>query len=89
MKKISALLVSSLLTVTGLAAAQGIPSGVTESTDPAKVAAVEQKAQELQQKSRPETPSATPKSHKHHMHKHKHMMQGAKPDAEAKDAPKQ
>jgi hypothetical protein len=80
---------SSLLTVTGLAAAQGIPSGVTESTDPAKAAAVEQKAQQLQQQSRPETPSATPKSHKHRMHKHKHMMQGAKPDAEAKDAPKQ
>ncbi|MFC3107665.1 hypothetical protein ACFOFO_06785 [Undibacterium arcticum] len=93
MTKISALLVSCLLTVSGLAAAQGTSGGVTESTDPAKAAAVEQKAQQMQQRSSAEPTIAAPQPEKpmrkHRMHKQRHMKHGAKVDAEAKDAPTQ
>ncbi|MEJ0004057.1 MAG: hypothetical protein WDN30_11500 [Pararobbsia sp.] len=46
MKKMSVVLAVSLLSITGIAAAQS--DGITVSNDPAKIADVEQRAQSLQ-----------------------------------------
>jgi hypothetical protein len=48
MKKVSLAVLVSLLSATGAAFAQGSAGGITESVDPARAAAVEQRAKEIQ-----------------------------------------
>lgn len=62
MNKISLILLMSL--VTAGAYAQGTAGGVTESTDPAKAAAVEKHAQELQARQSEEATSKPAATHK-------------------------
>jgi hypothetical protein len=75
MKKLSLAVAVSLLSIAGAAFSQGASSGIMESTDPAKAAAVEEHARELQarqdnmpQKSTSGMTSAKPKK-EHRMHK--------------------
>ena len=78
MKKVSLAILVSLSALTGAAYAQ-TDNGVTMSTDPAKAADVEQRAQELQsQQQAAESQPAMPA--KHHK-KAPHHMKAAKPDA--------
>ncbi|SIT39941.1 Signal peptide protein [Paraburkholderia ribeironis] len=72
MKKVSLAILVSLSAVTGAAYAQD--QGITMSTDPAKAADVEQRAQELQnrQQTMESAPAMQPKHHKmspHHQKK--------------------
>jgi stringent starvation protein B len=75
MKKVSLAILISLSAVTGAAYAQD--NGITMSTDPAKVADVEQRAQDLQnrQQAMSNSSSMSEKHHKTTPHHHK------KPDA--------
>ena len=75
MKKVSLAILISLSAVTGAAYAQD--NGITMSTDPAKVADVEQRAQDLQnrQQAMSNSSSMSEKHHKTAPHHHK------KPDA--------
>jgi DNA-binding transcriptional regulator of glucitol operon len=78
MKKVSLAILVSLSALTGTAYAQ-TDNGVTMSTDPAKAADVEQRAQELQsQQQAMESQPAMPA--KHHK-KAPHHMKAAKPEA--------
>jgi DNA-binding transcriptional regulator of glucitol operon len=78
MKKVSLAILVSLSALTGAAYAQ-TDNGVTMSTDPAKAADVEQRAQELQsQQQAMESQPAMPA--KHHK-KAPHHMKAAKPEA--------
>ena len=78
MKKVSLAILVSLSALTGAAYAQ-TDNGVTMSTDPAKAADVEQRAQQLQsQQQAAESQPAMPA--KHHK-KAPHHMKAAKPDA--------
>lgn len=77
MKKVSLAILVSLSAVTGAAYAQD--NGVMMSTDPAKAADVEQRAQDLQAKQQAmESQPAMPA--KHHK-KAPHHMKAAKPEA--------
>ena len=74
MKKVSLAILISLSAVTGAAYAQD--NGITMSTDPAKVADVEQRAQDLQNRQQAmSSPGMSEKHHKTAPHHHK------KPDA--------
>jgi stringent starvation protein B len=75
MKKVSLAILISLSAITGAAYAQD--NGITMSTDPAKVADVEQRAQDLQnrQQAMSNSSSMSEKHHKTTPHHHK------KPDA--------
>lgn len=77
MKKVSLAILVSLSAVAGAAYAQD--NGVMMSTDPAKAADVEQRAQDLQnsQQAMDSTPAMAPKHHKMAPHHKK----AAKPDA--------
>jgi hypothetical protein len=78
MKKVSLAILVSLSALTGAAYAQ-TDNGVMMSTDPAKAADVEQRAQQLQsQQQAAESQPAMPA--KHHK-KAPHHMKAAKPDA--------
>ena len=81
MKKVSLAILVSLSALTGAAYAQ--TDGVTMSTDPAKAADVEQRAQDLQAKQQAmESQQSMPAMH--HKMEHKkapHHMKAAKPDA--------
>jgi hypothetical protein len=78
MKKVSLAILVSLSALTGAAYAQ-TDNGVMMSTDPAKAADVEQRAQDLQAKQQAmESQPAMPA--KHHK-KAPHHMKAAKPDA--------
>jgi stringent starvation protein B len=79
MKKVSLAILVSLSAVTGAAYAQD--NGVMMSTDPAKAADVEQRAQDLQ--NRQQTMESAPAmSEKHHkMAPHHHHKKAAKADA--------
>jgi DNA-binding transcriptional regulator of glucitol operon len=78
MKKVSLAILVSLSVLTGAAYAQ-TDNGVTMSTDPAKAADVEQRAQDLQAKQQAmESQPAMPA--KHHK-KAPHHMKAAKPEA--------
>ena len=78
MKKVSLAILVSLSALTGAAYAQ-TDNGVTMSTDPAKAADVEQRAQQLQsQQQAAESQPAMPA--KHHK-KAPHHMKAAKPEA--------
>jgi hypothetical protein len=79
MKKVSLAILLSLSALTGAAYAQS-DNGVTMSTDPAKAADVEQRAQELQSQQQ----AAESQPVMHHKMEHKkpmHHMKAAKPDA--------
>ena len=78
MKKVSLAILISLGAVAGAAYAQD--GGVTMSTDPARAADVEQRAQDLQsrQQTMESAPAAPMKHHKMSPHHHK---KGAKADA--------
>jgi len=76
MKKVSLAILISLGAVTGAAYAQ--ESGVTMSTDPARAADVEQRAQQLQ--NRPQTMESAPAPMKHHKSS-PHHKKGMKADA--------
>ncbi|MFM0731347.1 hypothetical protein PQQ52_12760 [Paraburkholderia sediminicola] len=78
MKKVSLAILVSLSAVTGAAYAQD--NGVMMSTDPAKAADVEQRAQDLQnrQQAMESTPAMPAKHHKMAPHHHK---KAAKADA--------
>ncbi|MEZ0605350.1 hypothetical protein ACAX43_24765 [Paraburkholderia sp. IW21] len=78
MKKVSLAILVSLSAVTGLAYAQD--NGVMMSTDPAKAADVEQRAQDLQsrQQAMENAPAMPEKHHKMAPHHHK---KAAKADA--------
>ena len=78
MKKVSLAILVSLSALTGAAYAQ-TDNGVMMSTDPAKAADVEQRAQELQsqQQAAESQPAMSAKHHK----KAPHHMKAAKPDA--------
>ncbi|AXE92825.1 hypothetical protein ACTJLC_22900 [Paraburkholderia sp. 22099] len=78
MKKVSLAILVSLSAVTGAAYAQD--SGVTMSTDPAKAADVEQRAQDLQnrQQAMDSAPAAPAQHHKMSPH---HKKKAAKADA--------
>ncbi|MGA7777660.1 MAG: hypothetical protein WCA85_08090 [Paraburkholderia sp.] len=77
MKKVSLAILVSLTALTGAAYAQD--NGVTMSTDPAKAADVEQRAQDLQAKQEAmESKSSMPAMHHKAMPHHKKM---AKPEA--------
>ncbi|WP_341312476.1 hypothetical protein WN982_13435 [Paraburkholderia sp. IMGN_8] len=78
MKKVSLAILVSLSAVTGAAYAQD--KGVTMSTDPAKAADVEQRAQDLQnrQQTMESAPAMPAKQHKMAPHHHK---KAAKADA--------
>ncbi|HEY2606536.1 MAG TPA: hypothetical protein VGJ10_11165 [Paraburkholderia sp.] len=70
MKKVSVAILVSLTAITGAAYAQD--SGITMSTDPAKAADVEQRAQDLQ--NRQQAMQSAPAPEKHHKtapHHHK------------------
>jgi hypothetical protein len=71
MKKVSVAILVSLTAITGAAYAQD--SGITMSTDPAKAADVEQRAQDLQnrQQAMPSAPAMPEKHHKMAPHHHK------------------
>jgi hypothetical protein len=71
MKKVSVAILMSLSAVAGAAYAQD--NGITTSTDPAKAADVEQRAQELQnrQEAMPSAPAMPQKHHKMTPHHHK------------------
>lgn len=71
MKKVSLAILVSLGAVTGAVYAQD--QGVTMSTDPAKAADVEQRAQDLQnrQQTMQTAPAMQPKQHKMSPHHHK------------------
>jgi hypothetical protein len=69
MKKASLALLVSLTALTGAAYAQTDEGGVTMSTDPAKAADVEQRAQALQ--SQQQSMESMPMHHEHHPMKHK------------------
>jgi stringent starvation protein B len=71
MKKVSLAILISLSAVTGAAYAQD--NGITMSTDPAKVADVEQRAQDLQnrQQAMSQAPAMSEKHHKMAPHHHK------------------
>jgi hypothetical protein len=71
MKKVSVAILVSLSAVAGAAYAQD--KGITTSTDPAKAADVEQRAQELQnrQQAMPSAPAMPEKHHKTTPHHHK------------------
>ncbi|WP_144113562.1 hypothetical protein [Paraburkholderia sp. BCC1886] len=77
MKKVSLAILVSLSAVAGAAYAQD--NGIMMSTDPAKAADVEQRAQDLQngQQAMDSTPAMAPKHHKMAPHHKK----AAKPDA--------
>ncbi len=79
-------LVAAAMSVSSLALAQS--GGVTENTDPAKIAAIEQHAQQLASGA-PTTPMMDD-MHKHHMGHHKHhkgMHKHAAKDKGAEDKP--
>ncbi|AXF07694.1 hypothetical protein C8K18_107183 [Paraburkholderia sp. GV068] len=78
MKKVSLAILISLGALSGAAYAQ--QGGVTMSTDPARAADVEQRAQDLQnrQQTMETAPAAPMKHHKGSQHHHK---KGAKADA--------
>jgi len=79
MKKVSLAILVSLTALTGTAYAQ-MENGVTMSTDPAKAADVEQRAQELQAKEQAmESETAMPM--KHHKMAHPHHKKAAMPEA--------
>jgi hypothetical protein len=71
MKKMSLAILVSLGAVTGAAYAQD--NGITTSTDPAKAAAIEQRAQDLQnrQQAMQSAPATSEKHHKMSPHHHK------------------
>jgi hypothetical protein len=71
MKKMSLAILVSLGAVTG--AAYGQDNGITTSTDPAKVADIEQRAQDLQnrQQTMQSAPATTDRHHKTSPHHHK------------------
>jgi stringent starvation protein B len=77
MKNVSLAILISLGAVTGAAYAQ--ESGVTMSTDPAKAADVEQRAQDLQ--NRQQTMESAPAPMKHQKSSPHHNKKGAKADA--------
>jgi hypothetical protein len=78
MKKVSLAILVSLSALTGAAYAQS-DNGVMMSTDPAKAADVEQRAQELQ--SQQQAAENQPMHHKMEHKKAPHHMKAAKPDA--------
>lgn len=84
MKKASLTVLFSLSLLAGAAYAQSDEGGVTMSTDPAKAADVEQRAQALQQQQE-EMPmhEQMPMKHKamHHKPMHKHAAKGSKAEA--------
>lgn len=70
MKKLSITVAAVLMTLAGSAFAQNSTDGVTVSTDPAKAAAVERKAEEIKANQQA-TSEAKPAMHaKHHGKKH-------------------
>ena len=79
--KTKSLLLGSLLAVSGAAFAQNAPlSGISETTDPSKIADIERRAQDLESHQRPvmETGMGSHKMRgKHHRH-HDHHGQKAK-----------
>ncbi|HYS65510.1 MAG TPA: hypothetical protein VEN30_17120 [Paraburkholderia sp.] len=77
MKKVSLAILVSLSAVTGAAYAQD--GGVTMSTDPAKAADVEQRAQDLQNRQQAMESAPAPATH-HKMSPH-HKKKAAKADA--------
>jgi stringent starvation protein B len=77
MKKVSLAILVSLSAVTGAAYAQD--NGVTMSTDPAKAADVEQRAQDLQ--NRQQAMQSAPMPEKHHKMAPHHHKKPAKADA--------
>ena len=94
--KASPWLFAAAMSVSGLAPAQmAQSSGVTEITDPARIAAIEQRARELA--ARPAAATATAneggqmkhKGMRHHKNKamHKGMHKGMKKDKPASDTP--
>jgi Skp family chaperone for outer membrane proteins len=84
--KASAWLFSVAVSVSGLALAQSAPqSRVTESTDPAKVAEVERRAQELEERKR--TTPTMEKKQKAHSTKGKAKQKPAKKEKAPADAP--
>jgi hypothetical protein len=82
MNKASLTVLVSLSMLAGAAYAQ--QGGVTVSTDPAKAADVEQRAQALQAQQQMQTESTAPTMHHKPMHHHKKAMKhegGASPSA--------
>ncbi|WJF91256.1 hypothetical protein QS306_06390 [Paraburkholderia bonniea] len=80
MKKVSLAVLVSFSALAGAAYAQ-TDSGVTMSTDPARAAAVEQRAQELQ--SRQQAAESTSEMPSQHHHKATHHKKAAKKAAPA------
>ena len=83
MKKVSLAILVSLSVLTGAAYAQ-TDNGVTMSTDPAKAADVEQRAQDLQSQQQAAESQHSSMPAMHHKMEHKkapHHMKAAKPDA--------
>lgn len=78
MKKASLTVLFSLSLLAGAAYAQTDEGGVTMSTDPAKAADVEQRAQALQQQQEMPMHESMPMKHKpmHHKPMHKHAAKG-------------
>ncbi|MDB5763962.1 MAG: hypothetical protein JWQ21_2957 [Herminiimonas sp.] len=71
MKKLSLILATLSVAIAGSAFAQNSATGVTSSTDPAKAAAVERHADEIQKNPQPAS-STMPAKHavRHHVKKH-------------------
>jgi hypothetical protein len=81
MKKVSLAILVSLSALTGAAYAQ-TDNGVTMSTDPAKAADVEQRAQDLQAQQQAEESRQSAMPAMHHSHKKAmHHAKAAKADA--------
>ena len=77
--KVKYLLLSSLLALAGASWAQNAPiSGVSESTDPAKISAIEKRASELAAQAQ-KTPAPQPAARLHKMKKHKKAHTDAPP----------
>ena len=72
--KTRSLLLLALLAVSAAAYAQNAPlSGVAESTDPAKIADIERRAQDIESQRQSSAPMDEQKMHKKHpMHRHGH-----------------
>lgn len=86
--KTKSLLLLSMLAVAAASYAQHAPlTGVSETTDPDKIADVERRAQEIESKAQPDSGASSHKmSAKHHM-KHKAKPAAAMPASKPKDMP--
>ncbi|HVE08117.1 MAG TPA: hypothetical protein VNE00_12760 [Paraburkholderia sp.] len=76
MKKVSLAVLVSFTALTSAAYAQTDNSGITMSTDPAKAADIEQRAQDLQSRQQAMPAAPAPQHHKGQMHHKKKAQSG-------------